>query len=116
MLCAACKQFQCALASPAPSPGQQLFLALSRTAAHGQPPLQGLLVEACVTGSWDASQVPLLYLKPVQTGFPADSDARLVVRAVFPMSLVRAYEGECSMLAGQNGSCTWAADMPPWRV
>ena len=26
------------------------------------------------------SQVPLLYLKPVQTGFPDDSDARLVVR------------------------------------
>lgn len=25
------------------------------------------------------SQVPLLYLKPVQTGFPDDSDARLVV-------------------------------------
>jgi hypothetical protein len=25
-------------------------------------------------------QLPLLYLKPVQTGFPADSDARLVVR------------------------------------
>lgn len=27
------------------------------------------------------NQVPFLYLKPVQTGFPADSDARLVAAA-----------------------------------
>ncbi len=33
----------------------------------------------CMNEGALSRQAPLLYLKPVQTGFPADSDARLVV-------------------------------------
>lgn len=37
----------------------------------------------CMNEGALSRQAPLLYLKPVQTGFPADSDARLVVLPLF---------------------------------
>ena len=55
-------------------------------AADGVNSLCRLTPLACMQGVWGPeerglfAQAPLLYLKPVQTGFPDDSDAALVVR------------------------------------
>jgi hypothetical protein len=42
------------------------------------------IIEACDQQLLGLLQDPLLYLKPVQTGFPEDSDAALVVSPRFP--------------------------------
>ncbi len=52
----------------------------------GGKPAAAAGLAALVRGAPDAwrrlTQVQLQYLKPVQTGYPEDSDARLVVRSV----------------------------------
>ncbi|KAF5827030.1 AAA domain-containing protein [Dunaliella salina] len=55
-------------------------------------------------------KIPFLYLKPVQTGFPADSDARLVAQASGAQLLLGAHAAEqaasAAALSSSNSACS----------
>ena len=67
-----------------------------------------LVSAGLVVAARRASRLPLLYLKPVQTGFPADSDGELVARVASGTHRLGAHAAAISRGSAMAGGRKWS--------